>query len=248
MYKLFLLAIIVFSLVSCGVPKEFQHSNYFQDSVTAVMKKVIDSPTIIQPGDRLNINITATNKAEATAFNNEAATGTQGYLVDSLGNIQLLQLGTIQVAGLSTARLTDSLESRLADYLKGVIVTANIINFKIKVFGEVGSPGILEVPDGKITILDAIIRSGDLGLYAHRQNILIIREENGTRTFGRIDITSNSLFQSPYYYLKQNDVVYVEADNLKYINNDPRLDKSLRNLGIATTVLSFVLLIVNLVK
>ena len=230
------------------MPKEFQHSNYFQDSVTASIKHFTDSPTIIQPGDRLSINITATNKTEAIAFNNEAAAGTQGYLVDSLGSIQLLQLGTMHVAGLSITRLTDTLETRLADYLKGVIVTANIINFRIKVFGEVGSPGILEVPDGKITILDAIIRSGDLGIYAHRQNILIIREENGTRTFGRIDITSNSLFQSPYYYLKQNDVVYVEADQLKYINNDPRLDKSLRNLGIATSILSFVFLIINLVK
>ncbi len=239
-------------LSSCGVPKPFRHTLYFQDSVTEAAKTVTTDTVLIQPGDRLNIDITAINKEAAAAFTASASgtsgSATSGYLVDSLGNIQLLQLGVKQVAGFSTAALADSLERQLTAYLKDPIVTVNIVNFKVKVFGEVATPGVVNVPDGKITILDAIIQSGDLALFAKRQNILVIREENGKREFGRVDITSNHLFESPYYYLKQNDIIYVEADDTKYINNNPTLDRNLRNLAVATTLLSTVLLVINLVN
>ena len=233
---------------SCGVPKPFQHTTYFTDSITAAEKVVHDTPTLIRPGDRLDINITAINKEAAAAFMTPTSTALSGYLVDSLGNIQLLQLGVLNVTGFSTNALADSLQKLVADYLKGPVVTVNIVNFRVRIFGEVSNPGVLEVPDGRITILDAIIQKGDLGLYAKRQNILVIREENGKREFGRVDITSNQIFNSPYYYLKQNDIVYVEPDKTKFISNNPALERDLRNLGIATGLLSTALLIINLTK
>jgi polysaccharide export outer membrane protein len=251
------MAIVLFT--SCGVPKTFQHVLYLQDSVTAAEKVVANAPAIIEPGDRLNINITAVNKTAAEAFNMATAgsgsgsgsgggVSTQGYLVDSLGNVQMLQLGMVKAGGLTTDQLAANLQQQLEAYVKGPVVTVAISNFKVSVFGEVGRPGIITVPDGKLTILDAIIQSGDLSIFGRRDNILVVRETNGKREFGRVNVNSNEVFLSPYYYLKQNDMIYVEADKTKFINNDPRLERSLRNLGIATTILSTVLLVINLVN
>jgi polysaccharide export outer membrane protein len=172
----------------------------------------------------------------------------QGYLVDAAGNIQMLQLGTVPVAGLAPAQLQQRLQKQLDDYIKGSVVTVNIANFKVMVMGEVGSPGTLQVPDGKMNILQAITQSGDLTLYAKRDNILVIREQDGKREFGRVDISSNKIFMSPYYNLQQNDVIYVEPDKAKFINNDAFLNRNVRYLGLAMTVLSAALLIVNIIN
>jgi polysaccharide export outer membrane protein len=261
--KILLLVILGLQIVfftSCGVPKNFQHALYLQDSVTDAAKTVVNKPAIIEPGDRLNIDITATNKEAAEAFTISQSSGTtvtsggvsgqaaQGYLVDSSGNIQLLQLSVMNVAGMTTSQVADSLERQLVNYIKGPIVTVSISNFKINVFGEVTKPGVLIVPDGKMNILEAIIQSGDLTLYGKRQNILVIREENGKREFGRVDITSNKIFESPYYNLKQNDVIYVESDKTKYIANDAIANRNIRNLGIIITLLTTVLLLQNIFK
>jgi polysaccharide export outer membrane protein len=250
----------VLFFTSCGVPKNLQNAVYFKDTLTAAEKAVIDKPAIIMPGDRLNINITAINKEAADAFTisqsggaNVSAGGVsggtaQGYLVDSLGNIQLLQLGVMHVEGLTTAKLKDTLEQQLVNYIKGPVVTVNIVNFKISVMGEVRTPGTIIVPDGKMNVLQAINQSGDLTLYSKRDNILIIRETNGKREFGRVDISSNKIFTSPYYNLQQNDVIYVEPDKTKFINSDATLQRNLRNLGIFTALLTTLLLTVSVVN
>ena len=254
MYKIIIAVGVIIQVIfsSCGVPKPFQHVQYFEDSVTESEKNIINREPVIEANDRLLINITALNKEAAQDFNAQTSagtsSGTQGYLVDSAGNIEMLQLGLIKVAGLTTKQLAANLQQQLADYIKGSVVTVSISNFKINVFGEVGRPGVLNVPDGKITILEALVQSGDLSLYSKRDNILVIRENNGKREFGRVNVNSNHVFESPYYNLKQNDIIYVEADKTKYISNNPALERDLRNLGIATTLLSTVLLVINLVK
>lgn len=248
-----LAAIPLLCIVSCGVPKNFQHALYLQDSVTAAEKQVINSPAVIMPGDRLNINITAINKEAAQDFNTTtlssgSAGASQGYLVDSTGNIELLQLGILKAGGLTTEQLAANLQQRLINYIKGPIVTVFISNFKIDMLGEISHTGPIIVPDGKINIVEAISQAGDLTLYGRRDNILVIRTVNGTREFGRVNINSNHIFESPYYNLKQNDVIYVESDKTRFISNDVITSRNLRNLGIATTVLSTILLLLNLAK
>ena len=203
------------------------------------------------PGDRLNINITAINKEAAEAFNAAqmaAAQGIQGYLVDTAGYILILQLGKIHVGGVTTSQVEQNLQAQLEDYIKGSIVTVNIANFKINVLGEVAEPGIIDVPEGKMNILQAISKSGDLTIFAQRDSILVIRETNGKREFGRVDISSNKIFLSPYYNLQQNDVIYVEPDKTKFIANDYIMNRNIRNLGLAMTILSFTILLVSLFK
>lgn len=243
----------------CGTPKTFQHAIYLQDSITEAEKKVNSNPAIIMPGDRLSINVTAINKEAAEAFNmsttsasvglaGSATPGITGYLVDSVGNIQLLQLGVIKAEGLTPGQLAANLQQQLVNYIKGPIVTVSISNFKINLFGEVTRAGTIVVPDGKINILEAIIQAGDLTLYGRRDNILVIREVNGKREFGRVDISSNRVFESPYFYLKQNDIVYAEPDKTKFISNDVITARNIRNFGFAVTILSTVILLVNLTK
>lgn len=241
-------------LISCGTPKNFQHTLYLQDSITEAEKNITSNPAIILPGDRLSINITAINKEAAEAFNisgvgQGAATATStGYLVDSAGNIQLLQLGVIKAEGLTTDQLAASLQQQLTNYIKGAVVTVSISNFKINMLGEVIRPGTLVVPDGKMNILEAISQAGDLTLYGRRDNILVIREVNGKREFGRLNISSNHVFESPYFNLKQNDVVYVESDKTKFISNDVVTARNIRNFSFAVTVLTTVILLLNIFK
>jgi polysaccharide export outer membrane protein len=238
---------------ACVSKKAFREALYFKDSVTEAEKTIAANPVLIMPGDRLNINISAVNKEAADAFNisgGAAATpaGITGYPVDSVGNIQLLQLGTIHVAGLTTARLQDTLQQQLESYIKGPLVTVTITNFKINMMGEIATPGTLTVPDGNISILQAITQAGDLKADARRDNILVIREINGKREFGRVDISSNHVFESPYYYLKQNDIVYIEPDRKKYQTNDAQMGRIIRNYSFGAAVLTTVILLVNLFK
>ncbi|HVZ95248.1 MAG TPA: polysaccharide biosynthesis/export family protein [Chitinophagaceae bacterium] len=252
LYKLCLFAGCLLMLCSTGCVsrKAFQQALYFKDSVTEAEKMVANNPVIIRPGDRLNINITAINKEAAEQFNMNGGTGaTAGaYLVDSLGNIQLLQLGTIRASGYSAAQLQDTLQQMLNPYLKGSIVTVSIANFRINMMGEIGRAGVLEVPDGNINILQAITQAGDLKEDARRDNILVIREVNGKREFGRVDISTNHVFNSPYFYLQQNDIVYIEPDRKKYQGNDAEMTRVMRNYGFAVAVLSTILLVTNLIK
>ena len=236
-------------LSSCGVPKNFHNAVYFKDSVTEAAKIVVTKPILIQPGDRLEIAITAINKEAAEAFNvSTAAAETKGYLVDSMGNIQVLQLGVIHVEGLTTARLEADLQQQLVNYIKGPVVKVSFSNFKISMLGEVATPGVLNVTDGKINLLQALSQSGDLTIFAKRDSILVIREANGKREFGWLDISSNKIFESPFFNLQQNDVVYVVPDKTKFISNDFITNRNVRNLGIFLTLLSTTLLLINLFK
>ncbi|MFT4154022.1 polysaccharide biosynthesis/export family protein [Parafilimonas sp.] len=237
---------VVMALASCGVPKNFQHAMYLNDSVTGPESIVLYKPVVIVPGDRLSIHITAINKEAADAFNITQAAAMQGYLVDSAGNIQLLQLGAVHVAGLTPVQLQQYLQKQLDDYIKGPVVIVTIVNFTIYMVGEVERPGAIQVPDGRINILQAIAQSGDLTLYAKRDNILVVREQDGKREFGRVDISSNKIFRSPYYNLQQNDVIYVEPAKTKFIANDVMLTRSIRYIGILTTLLSATAIILNL--
>ena len=124
-------------------------------------------------------------------------------------------LGTIVVKGLTTLELTDYLETNLKAYLVAPIVNIQLINFKISVMGDVKSPGAYTVPNERITILEALVLAGDLTIQGKRKNVLLIREIDGKKIFITLDLTNRKLFKSPYYYLAQNDVIYVEPNKAR---------------------------------
>ena len=134
----------------------------------------------------------------------------QGYLVDPNGNIEIPVIGTLSVAGLTIEETKALIADKLKPYLTDPTIMIRFMNFRFTVLGEVGAPRTINVPGERMTILEAIGQAGDLTPYSNREKIMVIREQNGKREFGYVDIHSPDIFQSPYFYLQQNDIVYVE--------------------------------------
>ena len=256
------LSILIISNSSCSSSRNFHDMNYFADSVTAAAQTIdANASVLIQPGDRLNISVAALNPAAAQLFNiGSGATSSSmtvepgggsaqtGYLVDDGGNIQFPQMGTLHVAGFTTQRIETLVQKALLQFLTDPIVRVNIVNFKVNVLGEVNRPGTLTVQDGKITILEAISRSGDLTINGIRNNILVVREKDGKREFGKVDIASNNIFSSPYFYLQQGDVVYVSMNKNKLLLSDARQQRNFTIISIIFASISTLALVFNALK
>ncbi|WP_244307424.1 polysaccharide biosynthesis/export family protein [Flavobacterium fluviatile] len=183
----------------------------------------------IQPDDLLMIIVSAEDPEIALPFNLttitvpngsniQATTGQQtiqSYLVDRNGNIEFPVLGRVQVGGLSRTEVLQSLKDKIGIYIKNPIINLRIMNFKISLQGEVNVPGTYSVTSERITLIEALSMAKDLTIYGKRNNILVIREINGVKSYNRIDITKADFINSPFYYLAQNDVIYVEPNNTK---------------------------------
>jgi polysaccharide export outer membrane protein len=195
---------------------------YFQESDQVNMEKtLVNFEPAIQPGDLITILVSATDPLSAQTFNlYEAPTVTNNprllpYLVDSEGSINFPVLGKLKVAGFTTHQIGNQVTEALTAYLVEPIVNVRLTNFKITVMGEVKSPGTYTIPNQRITIVEALGLAGDLTIQAKRKSITIVREQNGKRDFAIIDLTNKKLFNSPYYYLAQNDVIYVQPNKAK---------------------------------
>lgn len=159
---------------------------------------------------------TAIVPATATAAgisNASADPARNGYLVDENGQVNLPVLGKVDVLGLTRKEAQDKLTAEVAKTAKTPIVNIRFLNYKVTVIGEVARPGSFNVPDERVNVLEALGMAGDLTPYAIRENILVIREKDGTRTMQRINLADKNVFNSPYFYLQQNDVVYVQPEN-----------------------------------
>ena len=189
----------------------------------------------IQVGDKLSIVISALNPQSASPYN--FPLDNKGVTVDQEGYMTFPQLGNIRVAGLTRPQLTDVLKVRLKTYLTDPIVMIDFVNFKVTMLGEVGNQGTISVPDGKINILEALAISGDITSYGKKNMVQIIRETNGKREFGWVNLYSPTLFTTPYYRLRQNDIIYVHPVEDKPI---PKEDKLRQNLTLITSVIGVV--------
>ena len=230
--KLLSTILLITLLGACSVPKDvayFQGLDTFsEDEIKSMGQEYVSNISI---DDLLLINITSWDPTVATPFNPPAfAYATQGetsvytslqqhtYLVEQDGFINFPILGRVKAAGLSKRELNEYLSQGLAKYVPDAIINIQIINYKVTLMGEIVRPGTLTFNNDRITILEAIGRSGDLTINADRKNILIIREVNGEKEYGYVDITDPLIFSSPYYYLRQNDVIYVEPNKAKKRN------------------------------
>lgn len=226
-------ALFMWLLSACSVPKDVA---YFQgiDSATAEqIEQMSQTYTArICADDMLTITVTAWDPTVVTPFNPpafsygqqaevETATNTQlqTYLVDTDGNINFPVLGKIHAEGLTKQQLRDLLQDKIRIYVADAMVNVQIINYKVTILGEVARPGRLTVPNERLSILDALGSVGDLSINANRKNILVVRDNHGKKEFARLDITQPDIFTSPYFYLQQNDLVYVEPNNAKKRNS-----------------------------
>jgi len=254
--KLFYLSIIWCGLPSCINTKK---AIYFKDQTDGAITASTTIPqTIIQPNDILGIQVSSLNQDASSAFNvanreDVAATtlsGTRneagGYLVSKDGDISFPILGNIHVSGLTKDQLTDSLTHMLNNrkLLIDPIVSIRMLNFKVTVLGEVGHPGVIQVPSEKISLLEALGMAGDITIVGRRDNVLVIREEPGRKVIKRLDLNSSDLFTSPYYYLQTNDVVYVEPTKTKVRSGS----NTAMWVSVVLAALSFGIIVVTNVK
>ncbi|QJD94414.1 polysaccharide export protein [Mucilaginibacter robiniae] len=237
--SIFFSILVMFLFSSCGSYKEIP---YFQDldSSRPSQEKVNNySPVAIKPADILSIIVSSRNPESSAIFNFPSVASSsnpedylnKGYLVDDQGMISLPLVGVMKVSGLTTSQLRAKLRDTLLTYYKDPVVNVRIINMNVSVFGDVLRPNVYSLQNERTTITQALTMAGDLNITAKRKNIILIREENGERKYINIDLTSKKIFDSPYYYLKNNDEIYVQPDRTKYATVD-------RGYRIATLVLS----------
>ena len=174
------------------------------------------------------------------------ATSMNQYVINESGEINVPTIGKVKVAGMTTTQLEDFLRGEVAKNVSDPIVKVQLTSFRVNVLGEVRNPGAKTAKTERYTILDAIADAGDLTLYGMRNNVMLIREEDGERRFHTIDLTDANLLNSPYFYLKQNDVIYVEPDKVRVINSEYNQNNSYK-LSIASAVISAASVIASLV-
>ncbi len=145
----------------------------------------------------------------------------EGYRIDRDGNINFPVVGRINLKGLTLEEAQQVLSNKLNQFVKNPIVNMQYLNFRITVIGEVNNPATFTIPNEQINLLEALGMAGDLTAYGKRENILVIREIEGKRTIVRMNINNREILDSPYFYLKQNDVIYVEPDKAKSIEFSP---------------------------
>lgn len=261
MNRLYILLISCMLLVGCNSTKEVA---YLQNLDINKQESISASKGItIQPKDVLSIIVSCKDAELAAMFNLPVVSyqtnseivsstgGTQqllGYAVDENGEIKLPVLGKMKVAGMTRWEVQEKIKSELKsrELLKDMVVTVEFRNFKISILGEVKNPGSYSIEGDKVNVLEAISMAGDLTIYGLRDQVYVIREEGGERTVYRLNLKSAEVFQSPAYYLKQNDVVYVQPNKVRAGESNLN-ENSMKSIGIWISIASLLTTVATLV-
>lgn len=236
---------------SCATTKKV---SYFQDVPLTGESKIksmaqFTEPTI-QSDDILSIQIFSIDPQSTQVVNqagsqsalggNSASNSNQliaGFLVDKNGEVELVGLGKIKLAGLTTYQAKNLIKERAEALYKKPSVEVRFANFKVTVLGEVNRPAVYTMPNEKVTFLDALGLAGDLTIFGKRENVMLIRSQDGKKEFIRFDLNSTDFINSPYFYLKQNDVIYVEPNKGKAASLNAARTQTYAIIGSALSVL-----------
>ncbi|MDF4201833.1 polysaccharide export protein [Maribacter sp. SA7] len=210
-------------LVSCGNMKK---STYFYEAPDSIYNssKFENLEDTLHENDLLSISVSSVNREAAAMFNTSNQVGASttmvsgvlgqasGYLVDKTGNIRFPILGEIEVAGKTKQEVRDYITAALTNQklLLEPIVDVRLLNFRVSVLGEVLRPNVFTVPSEKISVLEALSLAGDITIYGNKENVSLIREVGGNKVLQHLDLTSSDILSSQYFYLKSNDIIYVE--------------------------------------
>ncbi len=219
--KTTLLVLVSFLLFSCVARKNMI---YYRNIDSLNNKQMSFSYELkIQPDDLLLIAVSCDDPEISKPFNIGGSNNIVGSnsepgvscLVDANGMIDFPVLGKLTIAGLTQTELIKMLNEKISFYIKKPLITVKIKNYKVTIQGEVKSPGFYNFDSERFTLVEALLKAGDLTVFAKRKNILIIRQVDGIITYNRVDITKVDFINSPFYYLRQNDMVYVEPNRLR---------------------------------
>ena len=229
MKKIIALLLFIGLMYSCATKEDVVYFNGMNSSDNSIGLDSY-SPTY-HVDDELVIIVNALDAEAARPFNKSSVSVSldildargreriQTYRVDPDGNVNFPVLGKLKLAGLNRTQATVMLQEKLADYIKNPIVDIETVNYRITVLGEVNRPGTFTAVNERITLVEAISLAGDLTIYGERENVLVIQDYDGKKTYTRVNLKSNDLFNSPVYYLSQNDVVYVEPNKTRAKNS-----------------------------
>ena len=233
-----------------------RNATYFTNvtSDTAVQRIAGNFEPAIQQNDILQITVSSLNPQEAMLYNvpnasNSGATAASGaapgagFLVDGAGNIQYPVFGTIHAAGITTTALADTIRNRFVQrqLLVDPVVSVRFLNFRVTLLGEVAKPAVITVTSEKISIMEALGMAGDITIYGKRENVMLIRDKEGSRTVKRLNLNDANILSSPYYYLQPNDIVYVEPTKSKIA----QADRSRQILPVVLSSLSLLVIILD---
>jgi polysaccharide export outer membrane protein len=249
LFRYLLALTIIVSFISCTPQQKLPvYLENVTDTTIVTNVEVIEP--VIQKNDLLQIQVYSASvdpRVDAPYNLPMQSSGTTGggggFLVDANGNIEYPRVGTIQVEGLTKQQLADVIKSRLAGQLTDPVVIVRFQNYKVTILGEVSSQGSFSVPTEKLTILEAIGLAGGVSEFGKKDGIKVLRESNGKREVGIIDITSEDIFESPYYQLSQNDVVIVEPSNLKYKREQKQ--ETTQRIAFSLSIITSILFIYN---
>ncbi len=261
LYRLLMPMILLAYLSSCTTYKQLQYLQGDIDSTKYSQFKVPEQR--IQKGDQISIAVFSDNAAASALFNTGSiptsagmSTSTQGtgnvsaagnvYEVDQEGNIFFPQVGKLNVEGLTREGIKSLIDSKLKDKLLiNPYYVIRFLNLKITVFGDVGAPGVYPLVRENTNIFEALTLAGDMTFFGRRDNVLIIREKDGKRVFSRIDVTKPDVFNSPYYYLQQNDIVFVDMRKGKVNTQNQAW---VQNITLGLSLLTGISFLINLFR
>lgn len=203
------------------------------DDILNIVIQTLDpqANTILNQG-----NLPASSGAISGGSNSSSQAVVSGYLVGKEGSVNMPYIGTIYVKGLTTDQVRDTVAAKIAFYFKDPVVNVRFANFKVSVLGEVKSPSTFLIPNEKPTVIDALGLAGDITIYGRRDNVMLIRDLDGQKEITRLNLDSSKSISSPYFYLRPNDVLYVEASASKVQSTDAYRN---RNYAIIAAALGF---------
>lgn len=259
LFRLAGIAIVGFLLASCAAQKRVW---YLQDAQPATPEQIVQNGQIrIKPLDRLIIVVNSKDPELAVPFNSSTSlnslSGTpttssttqslQVRTVDEKGVVVMPIIGPVECAGLTRSELARQIADKIVEggYINDPTVNVQFSDMKISVIGEVAHPGTFEIDRDRITIFDALAMAGDMTVYGVRSEVIVARETDGKRTIEVLDLTSKDLFNSPAFYLQQNDVVYVKPNKYKAQSGEISQNRSFY-LSLVSTAVSVATLIVTL--
>lgn len=256
-----LLCVVLIALTGCKTATE-NNLSYFRnlgDSPSGVMPQGMGYDVKVIPEDELEIvvssvapeatamfNLPQSNTAERGNLSTQSSPRLHTYIVDKQGDIIMPVLGKLNVAGKTTSEIEEMIKTRVSATVKDPFVRVELMGFYVNVMGEVKNPHRVRVESQRFTLLDALSAAGDLTEFGERGKVLVIREENGKQTYHRMNLADSNIFSSPYFYLQQNDVVYVEPNQIR-IDNSKYNQNNAFKLSVISTIVSAVSVVASLV-
>lgn len=226
-------------LGACGPKRDLVYFSNM-DANTTTVHDTVDHEVHIKKNDIINITVNSLSPESDMLFANNkglSSDGTlkrDGYMVGKNGIINIPIVGEFKIAGMTIDQAEDALTAELSKRVKDPQVVVTIVNFKITVVGEVNKPNTFIIPDDRVNVLEALGMAGDMTVFGKRDNVLVIRTNGDSKTMKRLDLNDKTILHSPYFYLKQNDIVYVQPDKSKSIE----YDKNIRILPVISAALS----------